>query len=239
MALPDQLPPVRFMPRATLHAARRQLEGIVSGRARAWQWRLSRGATAGLGIGLAIAGGAAVAATTLPTKGPVPFAQNGSIDWRKVPDFLSVSAGGKVVGYAPRADVLPHDVSNRPESSLTMVVPVYGSNLRSLVGHLYPGIGFVLLGVAPSSESCVPAWFSENGVTHSLPCPSQSIRLPDIVGMRTPSAAAMLSGLGVSVDVVNVASTSVAHGLIVSMFPAAGSVVSARSIVMIRNSSAT
>jgi len=73
MASLDQLPPFRSMPTARRHIARRQLESVASGETRAWAWRLSRGATVGVTIGIAVAGGA-VAFAAIPSKGPVPFA---------------------------------------------------------------------------------------------------------------------------------------------------------------------
>jgi hypothetical protein len=235
MTVLNELPPFRSMPPARLHAARRQLESVARGDIRIWPWRLSRGAAVGLSIGIAVAGGT-VAVAAIPSKGPVPFARNGSIDWQKVPDFVSVIIGGRTVGYVPRADVLPSPVANTSVSSLGTPIPVYNSDLTTLVGHLYSGIGFVPLGTSPSSMPCRPESIAEGPVTHSIACPSERLTLPNVIGMSTPSAAGELSGLGVVVNVVNIRSHVAAQGTVVAMTPAAGTAVSARSTVTIENS---
>jgi PASTA domain len=230
----NQLPPTRSLPTVWARAARSQLESVVNGTIRNWG-RMSRGATAGLGIGLVIAGGAAAAAT-IPTSGPVPTTQSGSIDWQNVPDFISVAANGNVVGYAPRLDVLPFPEANGLTTGLGATVPVYKGDLQTLVGHVYPGIGYVPLGSSPSSVPCQPETTVGNSGSQSIACPSTSISLPNVVGTSTPAAAAELSGLSVLVHVINVSSQSVANGIVVTMSPAAGTAVSARSTVTIENS---
>jgi len=124
MPILDQLPPSRTMPVSRLRAARRQLETIASGSSRTWPWHLSRGVTTGLGVSIAIVGGAVAAATIpgngLPTVGPVPSdAQlpNGGIDLSKVPDFVpDLNRQSQVVGYSSKQDLFP-------QSTPTVVVP--------------------------------------------------------------------------------------------------------------------
>ena len=238
MNLLDQLPPLRPMPTARHHAARRQLEDVVVSAPRSW-WRLSRRVTGGVAIGLVLAGSAA-ATVLLTSKGPIPFASSGSIAWNKVPDYISVSSEGKIVGYAPRADVLlPPSATDRPIpiGFGATPIPVYSSNLHTLVGHLYPDLGYVALGVSPSSIACEPITVYEGASTHNIACPSVTVTLPDLIGMSTPTAAAKLSGLGLIVNVINSSSSSAPKGTVITMSPGPGSVIASRSIVTIENSS--
>jgi hypothetical protein len=172
------------------------------------------------------------------TAGTIPPSQDGSVDLKKVPDFIAtVGRTGKLVGYVPRAYLFPTNPVGSPVSSkLGGVVPVYARNLKTLVGHMYPGIGFVPLGKTPESEPCVPEIVEENGVSRSVLCPSTTETLPNVVGMVTPSAAGELSGLSFGVEVINVHSISVPPGHIVSMLPAPGPAMHARTVVTIQNS---
>lgn len=238
MNLLDQLPPSRPIPTARHHAARRQLEDVVVGAPRSW-WRLSRRVTGGVVIGLVLAG-SATAAVVLASRGPIPFASNGSIEWNKVPDYISVYSRGRIVGYAPRADVLlTPSATGRPipNGFGATPIPVYLSNLHTLVGHLYPDLGYIALGAAPSSVTCEPITVYEGSSTHNIACPSVTVILPDLIGMSTPTAAAKLSGLGVFVNVINNSSSSAPKGTVIAMSPAPGSVIASRSIVTIDNSS--
>lgn len=239
MNLLDQLPPSRPMPTVRHHAARRQLENVVNESGRSW-WRLSQTSTLAIGIGLVVAG-SATAGVLIPSKGPIPVAVNGTLPWNLVPDYVSVTGpNGKIVGYAPRSDVLiaPSLVGKPvPNGSGSTPIPVYARNLTTLVGHMYPGVGYVPLGTAPSSVACRPEFVINGTTTQSIPCPTVSVTLPDLIGVSTPTAAGELSGLFVLVDVVNDSSSSAPKGTVISMSPGPGSVVPARSVVMIRNSS--
>ena len=180
MTLLDQLPPSRSLPANRRNAARRQLESVVNGATRPW-WRLSRTTTIAIGIGLVVAGSAA-AGVFIPSKGPIPAAVHGKLPWNLVPDYISVAGpNGKVIGYAPRSDLLvsPSLVGKPvPNGFGSTPVPVYASNLTTLVGHLYPGIGYVPLGSSPISAACIPA-YEINGSTRSpIPCPSVMVTLP-------------------------------------------------------------
>ena len=231
----ELLPPSRSMPAERMLASRRQLESVSDGRTRTWPWRLSRGAVAGIGVTLALAGGAS-AAVYLPTKGPVPPSANGVINLKNVPDFISVASGGKIVGYAPKGDIFP--ISGAPMTGGP--IPVYGADLKRLVGHLYSGIGYVAVGQSPASVACRPEWTIQ-GTTNGhrtvqlIPCPSAVVTLPNVVGMSTPTAAGELSGLGMSPNVVNVPRGQFPKGTIVAMMPSAGNRVPARSTVTIEN----
>ncbi len=237
MTLLEQPPPVRAMPAARHYAARRQLESVVSGTTR-MSSRVSRRLAVSVGIGLAIAGGtAAGAAELLPSKGPLPASSNGQVPWSKVPDFIAVTSGGRVVGYAPRSDLIaPPQPQKTPPGFGAVPIPVYAANLHTLVGHMYPGVGFLRLGASPTSVPCQTITVIENGTTNTVACPSVQVTLPDVVGMSTPTAVGKLSSLGLNVAVVNMAaSTSGQLGTISNMMPRAGSVVHARSTVTIDN----
>jgi hypothetical protein len=228
------------MPSDRMLASRRQLESVSEGRTRTWRWRLSRGAVAGIGVTVALAGGAS-AAIYLPTKGPIPPSVNGVIDLKNVPDFLSVASGGKVVGYAPKADILPISARGLIPAG---PIPVYGADLKRLIGHLYPGIGYLALGQSPTAAVCRPEWTIQGTATGQrtvqlIPCPSVMVMLPNVVGMSTPTAAAELSRLGVSINVVNVPRGPTPRGTIVAMEPSAGTRVSTKSTVTIENATGT
>jgi hypothetical protein len=142
------------MPVARHHAARRQLVDVANGSTRLG-WRFGRGVTVSVAIGLAVAGGASATAF-LPSKGPVPSSSNGSIDWGKVPDFISVVSDGKTVGYAPRGYVIGNPPGTKQSTDLgANAVPVYARDLSTLVGHVYPGVGFVPVGESPWSVPCM------------------------------------------------------------------------------------
>ena len=154
MTLLDELPPVRHMPVTRHHAARRQLVDVANSTTRLG-WRFGRGVTVSVAIGLAVAGGASAAAF-LPSKGPVPSSSNGSIDWGKVPDFISVESDGKPVGYAPRGYVIGNPPGTAQSTDLgNGAVPVYAKDLKTLIGHVYPGVGYVPLGESPWSVPCM------------------------------------------------------------------------------------
>jgi hypothetical protein len=236
MPLPDQLPPARRMPSARFHAARRQLEGVVNNTPRSWRWRFGRRAAAGVGVGVLVVGGAAAAAAYFPSKGLIP-SKNGVLEISKAPDFISVIVADKVIGYAPKADlILSPGSSQLPSGFGSTPIPGYKADLQTLIGHMYPGIGFVALGESPHSVGCIPESTIEGSTTQSVPCESVSVTLPNVVGMSTPTAAGQLSGLGVLVDVVNTQSATVPGGTIASMAPSPGKVVFARSTVTIYNS---
>jgi PASTA domain len=164
---------------------------------------------------------------TALTKGTVPPTQNGRIDYKKVPDYVGVvGSGGAIVGYAPKAYILPSTTANEPGNpKLGSVAPVFGTDLKTLVGHLYPGAGFVAVSASPSA-ACSPVGtigISTAGTTteHTYPCVTQV--LPNVVGLFTPTALADISSLGISDHVINVHSATVPPGHIVSMSPRAGS----------------
>lgn len=93
----------------------------------------------------------ASAADTVPSKGPIPSTAvlpGGQVDAPLVPDFVPVwgSDGRSYIGYVPKEYVL--DPFEQPSVNAPPVVrdwPVYADDLKTLVGHLVSGRGFVPL----------------------------------------------------------------------------------------------
>jgi hypothetical protein len=228
-----ELPIARALPSIRAEAARRQLEAFVGDTHSNVRLRWRPGLTATF-IALAMVGGSFAAAAII-TKGPVPISSTGSLEINKAPTFVSVTSGGKVVGYIPRTDIEPVKPGEPIPNGLGGIKPVYGSNLRTVVGHMYPGIGFVALGAIPSTSCTSVTTIVANGPPPT-PCTGAEITVPDVVGMSTPSAAAKLSRLGFTINIINVGSTVVPRGEVVTMSPAPGSSLDQRAVVTIDNS---
>jgi len=78
---------------------------------------------------------------------PPPDA-NGGIDPSAMPDFIAVAGrDGGIVGYVRKEAAL---------STGDQSWPVYGDDLRTVVGRLVPGKGFVPVGVNPVAVPNVP-----------------------------------------------------------------------------------
>ena len=87
-----------------------------------------------------------------PTKGGLPYSQNTIVPYNKIPDYLSVDIGSNEVGYTPKAYIAaPNGSSNDP--LLGRIAPIFASNLTTLLGHEYPGIG--LSGLAGRPGHCL------------------------------------------------------------------------------------
>lgn len=87
---------------------------------------------------------------TMPPPGP-----NGQVDASSAPDFLAVAGrDAGIAGYARKADILgPGDAP----------FPVYGDDLRTVVGQMVPGRGFVAAGVDPASVPTFAAEVASSG----------------------------------------------------------------------------
>jgi hypothetical protein len=185
----------------------------------------------GAGIALALTG------PESPTKGGMPYHKDGSTPYNEIPDYVAVYVNAQTSGYTPKAFIAAPDGSaNTP--LLGRAAPVYAANLTTLLGHEYPGIGFVPKGQSPWTQPCYEestTMKSSNGTvtTNTLPCPSSVFVLPKVSGMVTPTAVGELSGLGVNVVVVNVHSTAVAPGHIVGTSPRGGAKVHGRQPVLV------
>jgi hypothetical protein len=166
----------------------------------------------------------------------MPYEANKIVPYDKIPDYLSVVVGPGKIGYTPKAYLaVPDGSSNAP--LIGRAAPVYASNLTTLLGHEYDGIGFVPLGVSPWTQPCraETVWgkTASGTVISTIPCQSTTLVLPDVNGMVTPTAVGELSGLGVDVVIQNVHSPSVPPGHIVSTSPSGGSTVHARQPVIV------
>jgi hypothetical protein len=102
----------------------------------------------------------------LSTKGPVPpeaAVPGQAIDPNAVPDFVSVlGRDGTIVGYSPKDLILNPKVApgflGQPHS-----IPVYGDDLKTLVGQLIPDRGFVPVGAAEGSVPLVDSSTAPGG----------------------------------------------------------------------------
>jgi hypothetical protein len=174
---------------------------------------------------------------TGPTKGGIPHSPPRGVAYDKLPDYLSVYIGPNDIGYTPKAYLsAPNGADNDP--LLGRIAPIFASNLTTLLGHEYPGIGFVRLGSSPWSLPCtlerVTTESAGGGQTISTTsCPSTTLVLPNVVDMVTPTAVGELSGLGVGVVIQNVRSSSIPVGHIVSTSPRGGTTVHARQQVIV------
>ena len=132
---------------------------------------------------------------------------------------------------------------NQPMSSkVGGVAPVYASDLKTLVGHFYPGVGFVALGTSPASKPCIPEQTvlsrAANGqtVVSTIACPSTIETVPTIVGTFLPTAMGQLSSESLQANISYVHSPSVSEGYVMSVTPGPGSKVPARSVLTVVSS---
>ena len=88
---------------------------------------------------------------TLPPPGP-----NGAVDPSAAPDFLAVAGRDRdIAGYARKEDVL---------GGADAPFPVYGDDLRTVVGQMVPGKGFVPAGVDPDTVQRFPVVVGASGL---------------------------------------------------------------------------
>lgn len=87
---------------------------------------------------------------TMPPPGP-----NGVVDASAAPDFIAVAGrDAGIAGYARKEDVLaPGDAP----------FPVFGDDLRTIVGQMVPGKGFVPAGVDPATVPTRPVGAAPSG----------------------------------------------------------------------------
>ena len=95
--------------------------------------------------------------TVLAIAGCSPFASKGTmpppgsdgqVDPSSAPDFIAVTGpGADIAGYARKEDVLQPG---------TGPIPVYGEDLRTVIGQMIPGKGFVPRGVDPGTVPDIP-----------------------------------------------------------------------------------
>lgn len=108
------------------------------------------------GVLTPVAIASATSAPTVHSKGPIPesaWGANGQLDMSKVPDFIpALDQAGALVGYIDKKLAMPPD-GNRPPPA---AIPVYASDLKSVVGRMVPGKGFVAAGKPDSSVPDIP-----------------------------------------------------------------------------------
>ena len=87
---------------------------------------------------------------TMPPPGP-----DGEVDPSSAPDFLAVAGrDAGIAGYARKEDVLsPGDAP----------FPVFGDDLRTVVGQMFPGKGFIPVGVDPNTVPKFPVVAGPSG----------------------------------------------------------------------------
>ncbi len=95
---------------------------------------------------------------------------HGRIDWAQVPIFVPVVSHGETVGYVQKIDIDGQLPVIGPENGGTYTpvcgsngINVYSSNDVTVIGAVYPGVGFVLNGQVPNCSGVVP--------TTSIPAP--------------------------------------------------------------------
>lgn len=105
-----------------------------------WVVGLAAAASLGLivGVGTILAG---------PSRGPIPpeaFPRDGGvIDRSRVPDFIpALGPDGEVVGWVSKDLAVPE-----ADSAARDAIPVYADDLKTIVGHMVRGHGFVPAGI--------------------------------------------------------------------------------------------
>lgn len=203
-------------------------------RVRSWRpsWiTLIVGATicALVAVGLIVATGSRsghpIVPSVVETKGTVPLPKNGTINTKKTPDFIAaLGHDAGIVGYIPRAYLTP--TPNEPNKT-GYIAPVYASNLKTLVGYMYPEVGFVALGQSPLSQPCTPTIVGvvPNGPTSTIPCASKVETVPNIIGLSLPTAMSQLSAEGLQAGITYMHSSTVQGAHVISVMPIPGTEV--------------
>ncbi len=191
------------------------------------------------GLGLPAWQGGGQGAHSLATMGTVPAPVRGRIDLATVPDFVAVAnRSGRLAGYARRSAIFPG--ASAPVAGVPVgggVVTVYASDLKTVVGHVYPGVGFVVIGTDPSTADCIPEVVSSRDVhgekSHLVPCPSDYVVVPRVVGLYVPTAMGQLSSVGLSPQPVPAFSRTIDASEVIAVTPPPGSLVPARTVVTV------
>jgi hypothetical protein len=119
---------------------------------------------------------------TMPPPGP-----DGDIDASLAPDFIAVAGrDGGIAGYVPKRFLFLESTTGPP---VEPGFPVYAEDLRTLVGHMVAGKGFVPVGVNPRT---VPDFPVQQGPSFVAP-PGDPISLT----MYVRSAAAQMAWFAV------------------------------------------
>jgi hypothetical protein len=193
-----------------------------------------------LPLGAAVLVGVALVALT--TSGPAPTQDHvvaftaggvpsfgGSFGLRTFPERVAVEGEASPAGFVLSGSVLGSWTLGQSGSvpGPGNGVPVFAVTASEPVGHVLPIQGF-----SGSSTGGSSGCSGSDGVAGAPGC---AVQLPDLVGLKTPTAAATLSELHVAVDVENITCTTAGSGLVGAMVPAAGSTVGPGAVVTIDN----
>lgn len=153
------------------------------------------------------------------------------------PAYVPVMGQGTIAGYVPAADLF--GPPQRP--GVDTIAPVYKADLHTLVGHWYPGVGFVPLGKRTTAVVCMDARTGAltaigTWVSTPIACPSTTETVPQITGMVTPTAMGLVSGASLGATIRYLHSAVVPAGHVIAVSPRPGSHVPARSILRIESS---
>lgn len=110
------------------------------------------------------------------TRGPIPDSArraNGSIDMSQVPDFIPAADGDRIAGWIASSDVLPGAGDARRET-----IAVYADDLVTVVGHMYPEVGFVALG---SEAALLPPAGQDRDLTITVRNDSDRLAVLEII----------------------------------------------------------
>lgn len=100
----------------------------------------------------------------------MPTTPDGAPDFATSPDFIATTdRTGKRVGYVKREDLMGSP------TYASEVQTVYGEDLETVVGHMYPGRGFVKVGEDPTS---VPPVGSSTTTSSTLPATTTTLAAP-------------------------------------------------------------
>lgn len=111
-------------------------------------------------LSVAVVVSAALAGGPQLTKEPIPpeAVENGAFNKALIPDFIpALDRHGQVAGYVARDLAIPDG------APLNGPMPVFADDLKTLVGHMYPGRGFVALGESPDLVPVIPATLGGEG----------------------------------------------------------------------------
>jgi hypothetical protein len=124
---------------------------------------------------------------TMPPPGP-----DGQVDASGAPDFIAVAGrDGSIAGYVPKRFLFPAPtITAGPPAQPD--VPVYADDLKTLVGHMVAGKGFVPLGTDPGAVPNLPV---QQGPSAAAPSgPSALLTLYVRSSARHPAWFAVLAG---------------------------------------------
>lgn len=95
-----------------------------------------------------------------PTVGTIPpdaFSDTGSLDADRVPEFVVTSGrDGEPVGFTAKKDLVVEEGRTSAQQDINERTPVYGDDLKTVVGHMYAGVGFVAIGESPPEHPSPP-----------------------------------------------------------------------------------